>query len=59
VTDRPTDNATRSVTIGYVYLRSSAMRPNNNNNNTMRNAYSKWLHKRWHYQVCGTRIKDQ
>jgi len=30
VTDRPTDHATRSVTIDYIYIRSTAMRPNNN-----------------------------
>ena len=30
-TDRPTDHATRSVTIGRIYVRSTAMRPNNNN----------------------------
>jgi len=29
VTDRPTDHATPSVTIGRVYVRSTAMRPNN------------------------------
>jgi len=28
-TDRPTDHATRSVTIGRIYIRSTAMRPNN------------------------------
>ena len=27
-TDRPTDHATRSVTIGRIYVRSTAMRPN-------------------------------
>ena len=32
VTDRQTDHATASVTIGSVYVRSTAMRPNNNNN---------------------------
>jgi len=31
--DRLTDHATRSLTIGRIYLRSTAMRPNNNNNN--------------------------
>jgi len=29
VTDRPTDHATRLVTIGRIYVRSTAMRPNN------------------------------
>jgi len=29
VTDRPTDHATRSVRIGRIYVRSTAMRPNN------------------------------
>ena len=29
VTDRPTDHATRWVTIGCIYVRSTAMRPNN------------------------------
>jgi len=29
-TNRPTDHATRSVTIGHIYVRSTAMRPNNN-----------------------------
>jgi len=29
-TDRPTDHATRSVTMGCIYVRSTAMRPNNN-----------------------------
>jgi len=29
VTDRPTDHATRSVTINRIYVRSTAMRPNN------------------------------
>jgi len=28
-TDRPTDHATRSVTVGRIYVRSTAMRPNN------------------------------
>ena len=28
-TDRPTDRATRPATIGRIYLRSTAMRPNN------------------------------
>jgi len=27
--DRPTDHATRSVTTGRIYVRSTAMRPNN------------------------------
>jgi len=30
-TDRPTDHATRSVRIGRIYVRSTVMRPNNNN----------------------------
>jgi len=29
-TDRPTDHATRPVTIGSIYVRTTAMRPNNN-----------------------------
>jgi len=29
VTDRPTDHATQSVTIGRIYVRSTAMQPNN------------------------------
>jgi len=29
-TDRPTDHATQAVTIGHIYVRSTAMRPNNN-----------------------------
>jgi len=29
VTDRPTDHATRSVTIGCIYVRTTAMWPNN------------------------------
>jgi len=29
VTDRPTDHATQSVTIGRIYVRSTAMRPIN------------------------------
>jgi len=32
VTDRLTDNATQSVTVGRIYVHSAAMRPNNNNN---------------------------
>ena len=28
-TDRPTDHATRSVTLGRIYVRSTAIRPNN------------------------------
>jgi len=32
-TDRRTDHATASVTIGRIYVRSTAMRPNNNSNN--------------------------
>jgi len=28
-TDRPTDHATQSVRIGRIYVRSTAMRPNN------------------------------
>ena len=30
-TDRPTDHDTRSVTVCRIYVRSTAMRPNNNN----------------------------
>jgi len=30
-TDRPTNQATRSVTIGRIYVHSTAMQPNNNN----------------------------
>jgi len=30
VTDRPTDHTTRSVRIGRIYIRSTAMRPKNN-----------------------------
>jgi len=37
VTDRPTDHATWSVTIGRIYVRSTAMRRNNNNNNKSNN----------------------
>jgi len=29
VTDRPTDHSTQSVRIGRMYVRSTAMRPNN------------------------------
>jgi len=36
-TYRPTDHATRSVTIGYIYVRSTAMRPSNNNNKSNNN----------------------
>ena len=32
MTDRPTDYATQSVTIGRMYIRSTAMRPNNTQN---------------------------
>jgi len=32
-TDQPTDHATLSVIIGCIYLLSTAMWPNNNNNN--------------------------
>ena len=32
VTDRSTDHATRSVTTEHIYVRSTAMRPNSNNN---------------------------
>jgi len=31
VTDRPTDHTTCSVTTGCIYVRSTAMQPNNNN----------------------------
>jgi len=31
-TDRSTDHATRSVTTEHIYVRSTAMRPNSNNN---------------------------
>ena len=31
--DRPTDHATWSVTIGRIYVRNTAMQPNNNDNN--------------------------
>jgi len=31
VTDKPTDNSTQSVAIGHIYIRSTAMRPNENN----------------------------
>ena len=30
-TDRPTVHATRSVTVGRIYVRSTTMRPDNNN----------------------------
>jgi len=30
VTDQPTDHANRSITIGCIYVRSTAMQPNNN-----------------------------
>jgi len=30
-TDRPTDHASRSVTIGRIYVRTTTIRPNNNN----------------------------
>jgi len=30
LTDRPTDHTTRVVTVGRIYVRSIAMRPNNN-----------------------------
>jgi len=33
VTDRPTDHATQSVTIGHIYVRSTAMWPNNTKDN--------------------------
>ena len=33
-TDIPRDHATRSVTTGHIYIRSTAMRPNNNNDCT-------------------------
>ena len=33
VTDRPTGHATWSITIGRIYICSTTMRPNNNNNN--------------------------
>jgi len=33
-TDRPTDHATRLVRIGRIYVRSTAMRPNNNTADT-------------------------
>jgi len=36
-TDRPTDHATRSVTIGRIYVRSTVMRPNNNSSDNTRN----------------------
>ena len=32
-TNGPTDHATRSITIGHIYVCSTAMRPNNNSNN--------------------------
>jgi len=32
MTDRPTDHATLSVTICRIYVRSTVMRPKNNNN---------------------------
>jgi len=41
LTDRPTDHATRSVTIGRIYVRSTAMRPNNNST-TMFTVLSSW-----------------
>jgi len=39
-TDRPTDHGTWSVRIGRIYIRSTAMRPNNNNNNLTYNVHS-------------------
>jgi len=33
VTDRLTDDVTRSITTGCIYVRSTVMQPNNNNNN--------------------------
>ena len=50
VTDRPTDHSTQSVTIGRIYVCSTAMRPNNTNQ-----AYSEYKHsltfRVWRYVV--------
>ena len=39
VTDRPTDHATRSVRIGRIYVRSTAMRPNNDSSLNLYSAF--------------------
>jgi len=53
-TDRPTDHATRSVRIGRLYVRSTAMRPNNairqhfvKRQDFCATAFRQVLHKHW------------
>jgi len=57
VTDRQTDHATRSVTIGRIHVRSTAMRPNNNNgqSNLTRRPHcsSTWMVQS--YRICQVR----
>ena len=48
VTDRPTDHASRSVRIGRIYVRSTAMRPNNQNVSVIfhfKSDYSRSVHE--------------
>ena len=45
LTDRPTDHATRPVTIGRIYVHSTAMRPNNNNRHHHSHHHYHHLHK--------------
>ena len=55
LTDRPTDHATRSVTIGHIYVRSTAMRPNNTRISVL---LCKLWHERLVYSaaVCVSRL---
>jgi len=43
VTGRQTDHATRSVTIGHIYLRSTAIRPNNDKQMLLRQCHHQLL----------------
>jgi len=51
VTDRPTDHATQLVRIGRIYIRSTAVRPDNN-----QSASDKWLTLR-QFDTC--RLRSQ
>jgi len=45
-TDIPTDHATPSVTIGRIYVRSTAVRAKSRNQ-LIRNTIKHWLHQRY------------
>jgi len=64
VTDRQSDHATRSITIGRIYVRSTAMRPNRkqpsliHNINTHKSSYSHAvIRSNNHWSVCNASVE--